>query len=129
MKLVALTMDLSPSNFIGLGIGTKVSVISKEQFYKELNTPLFRGVYINPSKLQVLDESVLDVQKTSFMYTIGRGLNIEILQKIVFVQQVFNWTPAYDVLYYVEYNDVPNTITPPAYMRIEKLSYELPLTD
>lgn len=135
MELIALTMDLSPSNFIGLGIGTKVSVISHEQFYKELNTPLFRGVYIKPSKKipTLEDESFLldadALQKSNFILTIGVNINVEILNKLVFIPQVFNWTTAYKALYYVEYADVPNSINPPAYMKIERLDNNLPIED
>ena len=125
MELIALTMSLSPSNFIGIGKGTKVTVISKEQFYEELNNPLFRGVYVKPTEVITDNETfVLDVtelEKANFMYTIGKGINVDILNKIVFVPRVFNWTKDYKALYYIEYADVPNSINPPAYMRIEPI--------
>lgn len=118
MKLVAFTTKLSISNFIGTDIGTKVEVITKEEFFGELNTPNFRGAYLNtePEELDILSMLKDNIDKT-------------IADRIVILSRVFNWTHDYTALYYIEYKDVPDSITPPAYLRITRLDNTLKITE
>jgi len=120
MNLIAFTEDLSIASFIGFDIGTKVEVVSKETFYSELDSPLFRGVYQSHNSLLTLKE-----HQNFFKDKISDA----VISKLNLVDRVFQWTKEHSALYHIEYTDLPDQINPPVYLRITKLEHKIEIPE